>query len=166
MSVYYTYCTSGYHHNTINFLPNTQNRYHIADPWGLGMGCLLWVQTLIYVLPVLLQFCLVLNYVYEHLIVFSSSSCVYVHTFMFCICCHWCQLPNAYGSLHILCDIYCICICVTVYPCIQLWQELHIKCHLNINIYGSRVLHQLHFVNVDYSINYLIHCGLITITRT
>ena len=33
-------------YNTVNFLPNPQNRHPISRPWGRGMGCLLWVSSL------------------------------------------------------------------------------------------------------------------------
>ena len=39
------------HYNTVNFLQNTWL-------WGQDVGCLLWVQSLIYALPPLLQRCL------------------------------------------------------------------------------------------------------------
>ena len=35
-------------YKAVNFLPNLHNRHPIARPWG--MGCLLWLLTLIYVL--------------------------------------------------------------------------------------------------------------------
>ena len=31
---------------TVNFLQNSHNRHPIANPWGWGMGCLLWVWSL------------------------------------------------------------------------------------------------------------------------
>ena len=44
-------------YNTINFLQNTHERHPIACPSGQGMGCLLWFQPLIDILPQLLQWC-------------------------------------------------------------------------------------------------------------
>ena len=40
------------HGNAVNFLPNSHDRHPIARPWGQGMGCLLWVWSLVYVLLV------------------------------------------------------------------------------------------------------------------
>ena len=37
-------------YNAVNFLLNSHNRHPIAHPWGRGMGCLLWVWSLIYIL--------------------------------------------------------------------------------------------------------------------
>ena len=41
-----------------NFLQNPNKRHHIAYPWGQGMECLLWVQTLIYILIQQLPWCM------------------------------------------------------------------------------------------------------------
>ena len=41
------------HYKMISFLTNHHNRYPIACLWGRGMGCVLWVKTQIYVLPVI-----------------------------------------------------------------------------------------------------------------
>ena len=42
-------------YDAVNFLQNSHNRHPIARPWGRGMGCLLWVWSLIYVLLLPLQ---------------------------------------------------------------------------------------------------------------
>ena len=44
-----------YHYNAVNFLLNSHNRHLILRLWGWGMGCLLCVWSLIYVLPLLSQ---------------------------------------------------------------------------------------------------------------
>ena len=41
--------------NAVNFLINNPQRHPIARPPGRGMGCLLWVQPLINILPEFLQ---------------------------------------------------------------------------------------------------------------
>ena len=41
------------------FLQDPYKRHPIARPWGWGMGCLLWVQSLIYVLLLSLQCCII-----------------------------------------------------------------------------------------------------------
>ena len=46
-----------FRHNAVNFLPNPHKRFPIAHPWGRGVGCLLWVQILMYALSPLLQCC-------------------------------------------------------------------------------------------------------------
>ena len=43
------------HYNAVNFLQNIHKRHNIAHPSGRGMGCLLWVQSLIDILPQFLQ---------------------------------------------------------------------------------------------------------------
>ena len=43
--------TVWYLYNTISFLQNPHKRHPIARPLGWGIGCLLWLQTLIYILP-------------------------------------------------------------------------------------------------------------------
>ena len=35
----------------VSCLPNPHNRHSIAHPWGWGIGCLLWIQTSVCVLP-------------------------------------------------------------------------------------------------------------------
>ena len=42
-------------YNTVNFLKNIHKRHPIARPLGQGMGCLLWIQLLIAILPEFLQ---------------------------------------------------------------------------------------------------------------
>ena len=39
-----------YYYNAVSFLENPHKRHPIAHPLGRGMGCLLWVHTLIYVM--------------------------------------------------------------------------------------------------------------------
>ena len=45
-------------YNVVNFLTNLRNEHPIAHLWGWDMGCLLWVQTLIYVLCQSVQHCI------------------------------------------------------------------------------------------------------------
>ena len=42
-------------YNAVNFLKNINKRHPIARPLGRGMGCLLWIQDLIDILPQFLQ---------------------------------------------------------------------------------------------------------------
>ena len=42
-------------YNTVSFLQNTHNRHPVTRPWGWDMGCFLWVQAFINVLPWSLQ---------------------------------------------------------------------------------------------------------------
>ena len=51
------------HYNAVDFLQNLHNKHSIAHHWGWGMGCLLWVQTLIYVTSESLQYCMQYDYV-------------------------------------------------------------------------------------------------------
>ena len=43
------------HYNMVNFLKNINERQPIAHPLRRGMGCLLWIQHLIHILPEFLQ---------------------------------------------------------------------------------------------------------------
>ena len=45
-------------YNAINFLPNSHTIHPIARPLGRGMGCILWIQAVIYNLPQSLQLCI------------------------------------------------------------------------------------------------------------
>ena len=47
--------TMGCHYNAVNFHPNSYKRHLIARPLGRGMGCLLWIQHLINILPEFMQ---------------------------------------------------------------------------------------------------------------
>ena len=47
--------TVRFRYNTVNFLTNIHKRHHIARPSERGMGCLLWVQLLIDILPEFLK---------------------------------------------------------------------------------------------------------------
>ena len=44
-------------YNAVHFLQNINERHPIARPPGRRMGCLLWVQSLIDILPQFLQWC-------------------------------------------------------------------------------------------------------------
>ena len=49
-------------YNNADCLQNTHKRHPIARPWGQAMGCLLWVQSFIHILPLWLwyteQYCI------------------------------------------------------------------------------------------------------------
>ena len=45
-------------YNAVNFLPNPHKIHPIAHPLGWDMGCILWVQTVIYTLPQSMQWCM------------------------------------------------------------------------------------------------------------
>ena len=55
--LWYTY-TVRCRYNAFNFHQNHHNRHPIARPSGRGIGCLLWVQALIYILPLSLKSCM------------------------------------------------------------------------------------------------------------
>ena len=38
-------------YNAVNFQQNSHNRHPITRPWGRGMGCLLWVESLVKFCP-------------------------------------------------------------------------------------------------------------------
>ena len=46
-----------YRYNAVNFLQNIHEKRPIAHPSGRGMGCILWIQPLIDILPQFLQWC-------------------------------------------------------------------------------------------------------------
>ena len=66
-----------YHYNAVNFLTNPHKIHPIARPLGRGMGCILWVETVIYTLPQLLQLCnIIIKY---HVILDSIITALYCH---------------------------------------------------------------------------------------
>ena len=64
-------------YNVVNFLQNCHKMYPIARLLGWGMGRVLWVQTLIYFLPQLMQWC-----VQYHVILYRI---VMAHNCMGCV---------------------------------------------------------------------------------
>ena len=75
------------HYNAVNFLKNINKRHPIAGPLGLGMGCLLWIQHMIDILPQSLksfmQYLPILNHV---IMALDFLCCVYVYI--------WTRLTN------------------------------------------------------------------------
>ena len=55
-------------YNAVNFLQNNHNRHPIARPWGRDMGCLLWVQALIYILSQSLHYCVHYDIIFDRVI--------------------------------------------------------------------------------------------------
>ena len=53
----FTHITARCRYNTVIFFQYPHNRHPIARPSGRGMGCLLWVSSLIHVLLMSLKFC-------------------------------------------------------------------------------------------------------------
>ena len=64
-------------YNGVNFLQNPHKRHPIARPLGRNMGCLLWINTLIYIPPQLLKW--YMQYVTLDRIIMG----------LHCIHCHW-----------------------------------------------------------------------------
>ena len=56
------------HYNAVIFLPNPPQRHPIARPLGQGMRCLLWIQTVLYILPLSVQWCLQYYVILDHVI--------------------------------------------------------------------------------------------------
>ena len=62
-------------YNAVIFLHNSHNRRPISRPWGRGMGCLVWIQSPIYVLLLWLQYCVwYLDMLYR---VITVPHCIY-----------------------------------------------------------------------------------------
>ena len=74
------------HYNAVNFLENPNKRHPIAGPiWktkqsgplGWGMGCLLWIHTLIYVMSWELQRCMQNHVILDRVIMAQLYTCIY-----------------------------------------------------------------------------------------
>ena len=63
------------HYNAINFLPNPHKRHLIARPLVRDMGCFLWFQTLIYNLPLPLQWCIQYHVKLDHTMM--APNCIF-----------------------------------------------------------------------------------------
>ena len=81
-------------YNAVNLLTNIHNRHPTAHPLGWGMGCLLWIQHLIDILPQFL--CLFMSYPVIMVSVIMALNCNYFQ----------CQLtklpPNLWHGLVII----------------------------------------------------------------
>ena len=96
-------------YSAVNFPPNIHERHPIAGPSGRGMGCLLWVQPLIDILPHFLQWCVQYHVKLDRVIhVITALHCNYVVSFQWskwstsCVCPHCFQflLALQYIWLH------------------------------------------------------------------
>ena len=61
--------------NVVNFLQNINKRHPIARTQGRGMGCLLWVQSLIDILPYFLQLCVQYHVILDCVIMVFDCMC-------------------------------------------------------------------------------------------
>ena len=61
-------------YNAVNFLQIPHRRNPIASPSGRGMGYLLWVQPLIYILPHFLQWCVQYHVILDRVIMALDST--------------------------------------------------------------------------------------------
>ena len=62
-------------YNTVNFLANIHKWHLIAHPTGWGMGCLLWVQPLINILPEFLYLYMQYLTILDHVIMALDCIC-------------------------------------------------------------------------------------------
>ena len=76
--------TVGCHYNSVNFLENPHKRHPIAGPFlknagplGRGMGCLLWIHTLIYVMSWELQRSMQNHVILNCVIMAQLYTCIY-----------------------------------------------------------------------------------------
>ena len=60
-------------YNPVDFLQNLHNIHPIACLFVRGMGCILWVQTVIYTLPQSLQWCMQYHVILDHVIMALDS---------------------------------------------------------------------------------------------
>ena len=67
-------------YNTVNFLPNSPKIHPISHLLGWGMGCILWVQTLIYTLPQSLQWCMQYHVILDCII--TAPDCMHYYASM------------------------------------------------------------------------------------
>ena len=56
------------YYKVVNFLPNPRKIHPIVCPSGWAMGCILWVQIVIYTLPQSLQWCMQYHVILDHAI--------------------------------------------------------------------------------------------------
>ena len=63
-------------YNSVNFIQNSYKRHIIARPLGRGMVCLLWIQSLIYILSSSLQSCMQYIVILDHII--TELNCIYI----------------------------------------------------------------------------------------
>ena len=77
------------HCNTVSFLQNIHNIHPIARPWGWDMGCLLWVKSLMHVLPQSLQWWM--------------HYCVLLHCLITALHCMPRKWLKTYGNLSLFC---------------------------------------------------------------
>ena len=63
-------------YNAVNFLQNLHRIHPIARPLGRGMGCILWVQTVIYTLPQSLQWCMQNHDILDRVITTLDCTCL------------------------------------------------------------------------------------------
>ena len=69
--------TARWRYNVVNFLKNPYKKHLIAHPFGRGMGCLLWVHTVIYILPREVQWCMQYNFISD--CVTTAPNCTLWH---------------------------------------------------------------------------------------
>ena len=62
----------------VNFLQNIHERHPVGCPSGRGMGCLLWVQLLIYILPHFQQWCVQYHVILDRVI--TTLHCLWMNT--------------------------------------------------------------------------------------
>ena len=74
----YMYNTVWCHYNVVKFLQIPHNSHPIACPWGRDMGCLLWIQIAIYVLPQQLEYCMQNHVVVDRITTaLHCTGCIY-----------------------------------------------------------------------------------------
>ena len=66
--------TVGSRKNAVNILTNPHNIHPIARPLGRGMGCILWIQTVIHTLPQSLQWVVKYNRILDRVI--TTLDCI------------------------------------------------------------------------------------------
>ena len=98
---------AGYHrytvqcrYNAVNFLSNPHKIHPIAHPLGRGMGCILWLQTVIYTLPQSPQWCMQYHVTLDLVIMALDSIRSHTKTYTtHAIMCHrWTQIEHYSGS--------------------------------------------------------------------
>ena len=71
--------------NTVSFLTNIHKRHPIACPQGCGMGCLLWIQHLIDILPQFLWLSMWYLTILDNVIYIYIYIYIYVYTWLYLV---------------------------------------------------------------------------------
>ena len=110
-------------YNAVKFLPNSPKIHPLARPLGRGMGCILWVRTVIFTLPQSLQWLVQYHVILDHVI--TALGCIWPF--------EWFSLPpSRFRPPHVLFSNKVIC----VWFCQKTGQRNHVHIIMDENCLG------------------------------